>query len=109
TGETPLTQLAHHGQHKLCKLLLDYGADPNFKNATGKSPLFLACWNGHHSTVRVLIDYKAQNVDIQNTKGETAMHFAALTGSPEAIRYLARRGASVNRSTPKRMTPLAYA
>lgn len=155
SGETPLGQLAYHGQHELCKLLLEYGADLNFRNASGKSPLYLACWNGNHSTTRVLIDsgadvnarYEGENICLHvasrkgcegalrhllgieeisyemllsddcpirninevNKNGETAMHFAALTGSLEAIRYLSRRGASVNLCTTKGMSPLAYA
>jgi len=155
SGETPLGQLAHHGQYELCELLLEYGADPNLENAFGNSPLLLACSNGHDSTVRILVDsgadvntkYKggntclhvaarrgcenalrhllgielrahnfflshscpAHNVNEENARGETPMHFAAYTGSLKSIRYLVGRGASVNHCTSEGMSPLAYA
>ena len=59
---------------KLCAIMgMDVNAIDQESNYT---PLMVACKNGHAEVVRALLSKKDINVNLQNTKGQTAMHLA---------------------------------
>ena len=62
SGETALYQAAHRGYLKLCKLLINNGADLNIstsKITMGHSPLYFAIRNRHADVAELLITSSA--------------------------------------------------
>lgn len=80
---------------ELLKLLLDFGADPNARNAKGSTPLLLAAEVGHIKALRALLDDDA-DPNISNTGGTTALHRAAQSGHVACINLLVKKGANMN-------------
>ncbi|KAF8535493.1 ankyrin repeat-containing domain protein [Trichophaea hybrida] len=120
---SPLFLACWNGQYSAVRILIDFGADADARYEGGNTCLHVAARRGCGNTFRYLLgideirsfdmfladDCPVRNVNEKNTAGGAAVHFAALTRSLKAIRYLAQRGASVNHCTPKGMSPLAYA
>ena len=63
-GWTALMFALHHDQHEAVRLLLDSGADVNFKNRSGMTPLMIATGDyetqGSAETVRMLMERGAR-------------------------------------------------
>ena len=53
-GDTPLCLAAAKGQKKVCRVLLDGGATPNFANKYGDTPLDLAVESGHKEVIEMI-------------------------------------------------------
>jgi ankyrin repeat protein len=122
-----LNGAAFHGHWRLCRFLLDRGADVNLPlPGTGETPLHAAlCKPGsprHTLVLRVLLDYGADpNATCANgaetggfmrdcrTRGETPLHRAAAFGDAEAIDLLLAAGADVTMRDANGDTPLAWA
>lgn len=58
-GLTALMWAAGYGQLSSARLLLDGGADKNYKGSHSQSPLHLAAAYGHHDVVKLLLNYGA--------------------------------------------------
>ncbi|KAG8425878.1 hypothetical protein J3459_008668 [Metarhizium acridum] len=80
---------------ELLKLLLDFGADPNLKDATGSTPLLLAAGAGHIKALGALLDHNA-DPNINDTGGSTALHRAAQSGCVACMNLLVKKGANMN-------------
>ena len=72
--------------------LLDGGADPNERNAKGSVPLMDAAWNRSVDVADALIQAKA-DVNIQNHRLNTALHFAFERNSKPVVQLLLHHGA----------------
>ena len=97
-GQTLLTLYAGRPNAKMIATLLEHGADVDRPNAQGRTPVACACdgySKGNIDAVRILVDHGAQ-VDIcaRNT-GDSAVHFAARSGSLEIVQYVASRGRGI--------------
>jgi len=98
------------------QLLLRAGALPNAcSDATGHSPLHDACFGGDLKCAQALVTHGAQ-VDMhvkagkgRNNAGAQALHFAAQQGNDEVVKFLLKKGASVNAKDGKGCTALHYA
>ncbi|MDR3301361.1 MAG: ankyrin repeat domain-containing protein [Spirochaetaceae bacterium] len=76
--------------------LLDNGADPNIKNTSGDTPLIESARIGDIDTLRKLMQHGA-NVDVQDAKGNTAMHIAIpAPDHREALEILLANGGNPN-------------
>ena len=122
-----LSTAAYHGHWRLCKFLLEHGADVNQADAdTGETPLH----NALSKTDRVVYDRVlavllahganpnvATNPGMETgafmrdcrTKGETPLHRAAAFGEAETIRMLKEAGATIDARDANGETPLSWA
>lgn len=79
------------------------------KNQGGRSPLQQALLFGSLNVAKMLLAAGA-SVHSRSDPGEwTAIHYAALSGSPSAITLCLSHGAEVNEQTQQKQTPLHHA
>jgi ankyrin repeat protein len=97
------------------KNILAYGIDinliltPNFRTDELISPLHLAIKNTScKNIIQLLLKYGA-NVNIQDTKGQTPLHYAISYNQAYIAERLIQTGADVNIQDTKGQTPLHYA
>lgn len=91
----------------IAKLLLIEGARPEKANVYGESALLYAL-RVNSPVAGELIDY-AQDVNVKDENGETALHFAAAAAEERLLRKLLLKGANPNVSNDYGYTPLMYA
>jgi uncharacterized protein len=122
-----ITGACFHGHWRLCKFLIERGADPNYAIAdTGETPLHSALVKlespTHTLVVKVLLAHGANpNVattfavetggfmrDVR-TRGETPLHRAAAFGTEEVIQLLLDAGAKINALDMNGDSPLTWA
>jgi ankyrin repeat protein len=105
-------------------VLLEVGADPSLTNAEQSTPLMVAAGLATRSpgedpgdekevreALQFLLDHGA-DINAVDANGETAMHSAAYKNLPGAVKFLASKGASIdrwNRENKFGWTPLAIA
>jgi uncharacterized protein len=123
-GATPFLLAALTADAPLMRVLAAAGADPSLTNADNSTPLMVAAGLATRSpgedagtesevleALQVALDLGA-DIDAVDTNGETAMHGAAYKNLPEAVRFLAARGARIdvwNRPDRFGWTPLVIA
>jgi len=86
--------------------LLQRGFDPNTVDPSGQTGLFIAMREPSPLVAQVLIDWPKTDVNLLNSKGESALMLAALTGQQDLAEKLIKKGADVNKTG---WTPLHYA
>jgi len=69
-GSSPLISATVFGKSDIAKILIDAGADLNFKNNDGSTPLHTAAFFCHPDIVKMLLD-KGANKTIKNRFGAT--------------------------------------
>ena len=122
-----LTGACFHGHWRLCKFLIESGADVNRPEAeTGETPLHSTLCTTrrltHNLVMKVLLAHGADvncvtkhNAETGGfmrdcrTKGETPLHRAAAFGDEEAIQMLLDAGAVVDAKDMNGETPLSWA
>jgi ankyrin repeat protein len=122
-----LTTASYHGHWRLCKFLLEQGANVNEASAdTGETPLHAALSKTdrmvYDRVLIVLLSHRANpNVATRpgvetgafmrdcRTKGETPLHRAAAFGEVETIRLLKGAGAIADAKDANGDTPLSWA
>ncbi|RQP19234.1 MAG: ankyrin repeat domain-containing protein [Parapedobacter sp.] len=75
-GSSPLITAAVFGQPEMAKLLIDAGADLNFRNNEGSTALISAAFFGRREIVQLLLNAGADKT-IQNKYGATAYESVA--------------------------------
>ncbi|KAK6192633.1 hypothetical protein SNE40_004074 [Patella caerulea] len=76
------------------RLLLTFGASVNKPDENlGNTPLMYACSTGNHTVVRLLLNSGAE-IDITNSKGQTAVDFALEAKNPPLARKLRQENAA---------------
>ncbi len=119
-GATPLMRAARAGDSAAMRLLLDKGADPKLTTKEGNTALMFAAGVGYRDkntrgseseALEALKVALAQGLDINqaNSKGETALHGAALRGADSIVQFLVEHGAQLDAKTKQGFTPLDVA
>lgn len=87
-GVTPLGFAAMYGKKDLCKLLLDYGADPNYQTPECRTtPLIKASQHGHGDVVKLLIDNNAK-IELSDRDNKNAIEYAIQMNYGEIAKML---------------------
>ena len=117
---TPVAFAAANGHMDVLRCLVENGGDINSRRLVRIysddhkcdkcTPLMIASEKGHINVVKFLIGQGAYT-DLQNTEGETALHFVvrAKGDSVGISRRLIENGADVNARTHNKHTPLMLA
>lgn len=91
---TPLHCAAKNGHSHCVELLLSSGAMVH-KSNKGVYPLMLACRGGHMESLMLLYKAYSFQIDWQDDAGESALHYAARSGSPAMIQKVLDLGAKI--------------
>jgi len=87
---TPLMSAAANGNIELLKLLLKYGAKPDYPTS-GKGTALMSA-TGHTEIFKILINHGA-NIYARDNYGRTVLIWAALHGTEEVVALLCKMGA----------------
>jgi ankyrin repeat protein len=87
--EHPISYAAMLGHAKIVELLLQAGADIEYKHREGRSPLVLAVEANHTAVARLLID---RGADLQSTDmwGQSSLGYAATNNDDEMMDLLVK-------------------
>lgn len=75
------------GDLKLAKLLIEHGADVNFKSSLGQTALHLATKHNSYDLVKLLVENGA-NVNIEDSDGKSALYYAQKDGFGDIVNIL---------------------
>lgn len=97
-GNTPFLLAAENGQQAALKTLFMLGANPHHRNHYGNSAIHMALSSitlGPHKlgVIRELIHFYGVDPNVQNCKGDTAIHRPRYFGNEAAVETLIRCGA----------------
>jgi ankyrin repeat protein len=123
TGTTPLLRAAKAADLPAMKLLLAKGADAKLATRNGVNPLMAAAGlgtkeedaTGRHKTeaeaieaIRLCLE-NGVDINAADTRGQTALHGAALKGYDQVVQFLADHGARPDLKDRRGLTPLDFA
>lgn len=83
----PIQSAAAGGQHKIVKMLLEHGGDPNIREQGGFTPLHAAAQNGDEEMIRTLL-YGGADLTIKSKDDRTALDLAIEAGHEKAALIL---------------------
>ncbi len=109
-GQNPngeyLTTASANGYVKLVKLLLDFGANPDYSTCGENTALMSA--TAYPEIVKILIDHKA-NINARDNYNRTVLMWASIHGSPEVVELLCRLGVDIKQKDKEGNTALSEA
>jgi ankyrin repeat protein len=109
-GYTALVVAITESQIEAVEILLEHGADPNHRVAD-LSPLAHAAKNIDHGPeiMRLLLQCGACLKSVSGLEAMTPLHFAAMDGTPESIKFLIEKGSNIESKCRRGCTPLLLA
>lgn len=96
TGDPILFNVIRHGNEKMARLLLEYGANMEAFGPT--TALHVASSHHKRSLVRLVLDYGA-HIDVKDQLGQTPLYLACSGGSASVVQLLLEEGARTNTIT----------
>ncbi|KAF5006590.1 hypothetical protein FDECE_7041 [Fusarium decemcellulare] len=98
---TPLLQAVLGGQLKVVQLLLERGADPNYrlqsKINNGKTLIHAAAEGGDIKVLEAIIAVVADpSLEVRDSKQRTPLYYACVEGREEMVEYLLDKGVSTD-------------
>ena len=88
-GWIPFHHSARNGNSELVTYFADMGANIGFKTNEGRNCLHIAALHGHMNLCKILINKYKFDVHKTNNTGLKALHYSAINGSYELVRYFA--------------------
>ncbi len=108
--DSALFHAATHGIDEAIVILINAGANVNYKSISGRTPLLEAASNGHIEAVKLLLDNGANPNDQMGVfAAHTPLILAALNGHTGIVEVLIKAGADVNRRNQWGHTALEHA
>ena len=99
----PLTQAVRQGHTSIARMLINKGANVNWRRgADDMTPLMWAAYQGHVGVARLLIQAGA-NLNARMSHGTTALGFALVNEREGVARLLIEAGATMNRNLVERL------
>ena len=95
-GYTPLHWSAMNGSYELLKYFLGTGIDIHVKTNYGKNCLHIAAEQGHLNLWKKFLDKHNFNVNMGDNEGYTALHWSAVNGSYELLKYFVGMGTDIH-------------
>jgi ankyrin repeat protein len=109
---TPLYEAITFDKESIALKLLNAGADPSIAYFDGITPLRRAILNNgdYHNLliIKALLD-KGITVNDTDKNGDTSLHAAVMSGTPELVSFLIERGADIYARNKIRQTPVTIA
>jgi ankyrin repeat protein len=102
-GSTPLYEAALAGNTEVIRKLLKAGANPDIANAGGMTPLMVVARTPNVEAAEALIKAGADVNAKEESRGQTALIFAAAQGQPGIVRALLKGGADPEIRTPSNL------
>jgi ankyrin repeat protein len=97
---SPLMIAASDNNLEVVQILVEGGADINFKNKeVGKTALMYASSHGHYDVAKFLVSQKRLLIDAKDKEGKTALMYAAQRGRRDVVTLLVESKANVNART----------
>eukprot|EP00291_Cryptomonas_curvata_P020411 CAMPEP_0172177402 /NCGR_PEP_ID=MMETSP1050-20130122/15416_1 /TAXON_ID=233186 /ORGANISM="Cryptomonas curvata, Strain CCAP979/52" /LENGTH=378 /DNA_ID=CAMNT_0012849917 /DNA_START=213 /DNA_END=1345 /DNA_ORIENTATION=+ len=81
-----------HNRYKEVEAILDSGVSPDVRDQYGNSLIILACQNGNKRIAKICLR-RCCDMDAQNLRGQTALHYCYAFGYRELGEYLLSKGA----------------
>ncbi|MBA3603933.1 MAG: ankyrin repeat domain-containing protein [Parachlamydiaceae bacterium] len=95
-GKTPLMLAVAKGHTGIVHLLIENEAEINLRDNLGNTCLIIAIKQHQNHIVNLLLSHEKINLDILNTKGISALHYAVADANIYVIHLLLERGANSN-------------
>ncbi|KAI9275826.1 ankyrin repeat-containing domain protein [Phascolomyces articulosus] len=106
--ELALHAAAAAGLVDATELLLEHESNVNARDALGHTPLTNSLFSRSIGCLQLLLKAGA-SLDIDDPKGSTLLHFAAINDFPEGVEELLKHDASVDAKNNRELSPLAVA
>ncbi len=108
TGRTPLMYSAFRDDTSIAEVIINKGADINFKDRWGHTALMYAAKYGNANMVNYFLS-KGADINVAGTDGETPVSAAAFDGNVEVLTKFLDYGADINIQDDYGNTPLMKA
>ena len=108
SGFTPLMCASRYGQVDVARLLLEAGAQMDFRDCDDRAALMYAALCGHVDVARLLLESRAQ-IDQSGLGHGTALMDAACKGHAPVVQLLLEAGADKNKRDMFGQTALMHA
>ncbi|KAM6479273.1 hypothetical protein HDV62DRAFT_399436 [Trichoderma sp. SZMC 28011] len=108
-GRTPLSYAAEQDNALIVNTLIEANALPIMEDSFKRSPLSYAASKGQVAVMEKLLGDPRVHISTTDAQRRSPLHWAAINGHHDAIKYLVDHGASVHNVDSNEFTPLVAA